>query len=75
MSDSPEILRGPLQQIISDFNQTRYNKVLNFWQKKQQRSFVRKIVSKRRKKVADTKLRIKGKFVTIEQAIKLIGKR
>jgi hypothetical protein len=75
MSDSPEILRGPLQQIISDFNQARYDKVLKFWQKKQQRSFVRKIVSKRRKKVADTKLRIKGKFVTIEQAIKLIGKR
>jgi len=75
MSDSPKILHGPLQQIISDFNQARYIKVLNFWQKKQQRSFVKKIVSKRRKKVADTKLRIKGKFVTIEQAIKLIGKR
>jgi len=75
MSDSPEILRSPLKQIISDFNQARYDKVLKFWQKKQQRSFVRKIVSKRRKKVADTKLRIKGKFVTIEQAIKLIGKR
>ncbi len=32
-------------------------------------------MSKKRKKVADNKLRIQGKFVTIEQAIKLVGKR
>ena len=37
---------------------TRYLKVLAFWDKKQRRSFDKKIVSKKRKKVADNKLRI-----------------
>ena len=49
--------------------------MLKFWLKKQSRSFVKKIVSKKRKKVAHTKLRVKGKFVTAEQAIKMVGKR
>ena len=50
-------------------------KVIRFWEKKHSRSFTKKIISKKRKKVADNKLRISGKFVTIEQAIKLVGKR
>lgn len=56
-------------------NKLRYMKVLKFWEKKSRRCFEKKIVSKKRKKVADNKLRIQGKFVTIEQAIKLVGKR
>ena len=50
-------------------------KVRRFWEKKQRRSFAKKIVSKNRKKVADKKLRIQGKFVSIDQAIRLVGKR
>ena len=53
----------------------RYLKVLHFWDKKARRSFEKKIVSKNRKKIAENKLRIQGKFVTIEQAIKMVGKR
>ena len=53
----------------------RYSKILKFWEKKQRRCFEKKIVSKKMKKVADNKLRIQGKFVSIEQAIKLVGKR
>lgn len=49
--------------------------MIKYWKKKEKRSFNKKIVSKTKKKVADSKLRIKGKFVTIDQAIKLIGKR
>ena len=37
-----------------------------FWKKKERRSYNKKIVSKTKKKVADNKLRIKGKFVTID---------
>ena len=57
------------------FDKERYFKVLKFWKKKERRCYEKKIVCKKRKKVADNKLRIQGKFVTIEQAIKLVGKR
>ena len=46
--------------------QIRYLKIKKYWAKKQSRSFAKKIVSKNRKKIADNKLRIQGKFVTIE---------
>ena len=59
----------------ASFDRVRYKKVVNFWTKKQRRTFDKKIVCKKRKKVADRKLRLKGRFVTIEQAIKLVGKR
>jgi hypothetical protein len=52
----------------------RVAKVLNFWRKKYKAPKLPKM-NKRKQKVANNKLRIKGKFVTVEQAIKLIGKR
>jgi transposase-like protein len=50
---------------------------MRYWAKKYHRSSSEKVVrvNKRKKKVAETKLRVKGKFVTLEQAIKLVGKR
>ena len=48
------------------FLRVRYTKVIKYWKKKERRSFHKKIVSKTKKKVADNKLRIKGKFVTID---------
>jgi hypothetical protein len=47
---------------------------LNFWRKKYKAPKLPKL-NKRKQKVANNKLRIKGKFVTVDQAIKLIGKR
>ena len=50
--------------------------MLRFWRKKQkipQQKLPR--LNRKKQKVANNKLRLKGKFVTVEQAIKLVGKR
>ena len=44
-----------------------------YWAKKRKKTFFKKINYVKRKKVADNKLRIKGRFVTKDQAIKLLG--
>jgi len=51
----------------------RVKKVTTYWARKRERKQNLKIRNARRKKVADKKLRIKGRFVTKEQAIKLLG--
>jgi hypothetical protein len=53
----------------------RVKKVIAFWRKKKREKAINKHVHKRKAKVASKKLRIQGKFVTIEQAIALVGKR
>ena len=53
--------------------------MLTFWRKKQKmvdkKGQPTKVIHKRKSKVANKKLRLHGKFVTVEQATKLIGKR
>jgi len=49
---------------------------LSFWRKKYKVKLNKsKLIHKKKSKVANQKLRINGKFVTVEQAIKLVGKR
>ena len=52
-------------------------RIMRYWAKKHHRATSEKVVrvNKRKKKAAETKLRIKGKFVTFEQAVALVGKR
>ena len=51
----------------------RRRKVVDYWEKKRQKTFGKKVNYKKRKKVAENKLRIKGRFVTKDQAIKMLG--
>ena len=51
----------------------RSQKILNYWNKKRRKTFQKKVNYHKRKRVADNKLRIKGRFVTTEQAIKILG--
>lgn len=46
---------------------------LNIWKKKRRRVWRKKVNYDCRKKVADGRLRIKGKFVTYEQAREQLG--
>lgn len=51
----------------------RAQRVLAFWDRKRRKSFKKKVNYVKRKRVADNKLRIKGRFITPEQAIKVLG--
>lgn len=51
----------------------RRSKVLKFKAKKSRRVWNKKINYDCRKKVADSRLRVKGKFVTKEQACNILG--
>lgn len=75
------LLENNTHQLLSndkaDYNNPdRVAKVLGFWRKKYKMKKVEhKIIHKKKSKVANKKLRVHGKFVTVEQAIKMIGKR
>ena len=47
--------------------------MLAYWMKKRRKFMNVNKISKKKRKVANSKLRIKGKFVTKDQAIKLLG--
>ncbi len=48
-------------------------RVATYWAKKRTKSFDKKIKYQKKKKQADKKIRINGKFVSKKQAISLIG--
>ena len=52
----------------------RQEKLQKYFAKKKRRTFAKKIAYDCRKKVADKRLRIRGRFVTKEQAIAILGR-
>ena len=50
-------------------------KVLSFWGKKKKKFYIKKVNYIKRKKVAEKKLRIKGRFVTKDQAMLILGSK
>jgi UTP-glucose-1-phosphate uridylyltransferase len=58
---------GPLSQI------ERKGKVLRYLNKKENKSSMKKFCYKCRKQVAEKRLRIKGRFVTRQQAFEILG--
>jgi hypothetical protein len=51
----------------------RKRKVLSYWAKKRRMTYEKKVKYSKRKKIADKKLRINGKFVSKKQAIIVLG--
>jgi hypothetical protein len=51
----------------------RRAKVIKYLEKKKRRKYVKRIKYQRRQKVAGNKIRIQGRFVTKEQAMKILG--
>ena len=58
---------GPLTE------EERFRRVLKYWQKKWNKALTSKFIYTCRKQVAEKRLRIKGRFVTKEQAFEILG--
>ena len=58
---------GPLTE------KQRLVKILHYWDKKRVKSQMKKFTYKCRQQVAEKRLRIKGRFVTKEQAFEILG--
>ncbi len=63
---SPIIFGDPFSKYSQE---ERSQRVLTYWGKKRNKSYGQKVNYVKRKKVADKKLRIKGRFITKEQAL------
>ena len=58
---------GPLTE------EERLKRVIRYWQKKWNKALTSKFIYTCRKQVAEKRLRIKGRFVTKEQAFEILG--
>ena len=65
--DSSENFIGPISE------SERRRRVLNYLKKKYNKIFMKKFCYSCRKQVAEKRLRIKGRFVTKEQAFEILG--
>lgn len=70
-SSSTEISTEPA--IPSYADETREDKLRRFLMKRKKRNWIRKVYYDCRKKVADSRLRIKGRFITRVQAEQILG--
>lgn len=70
-SSSTEISTEPI--IPSYVDETRLDKLRRFLLKRKNRNWSRKVYYDCRKKVADSRLRIKGRFITRIQAEQILG--
>jgi len=66
----PQLKQQPLKIGTLTYEERR-NKIRNFLEKRNRRKFVKRISYDCRKRVADKRIRIKGRFVTKEQALAL----
>eukprot|EP00744_Colponema_vietnamica_P001892 GILI01003069.1.p1 GENE.GILI01003069.1~~GILI01003069.1.p1 ORF type:complete len:298 (+),score=67.84 GILI01003069.1:110-1003(+) len=66
-------LKAPSGKVGAYSPESRRRRVLRFWEKKKRRIWDKKISYDCRKRVADARLRIKGRFVTKEQAAVILN--
>jgi hypothetical protein len=73
-TENPRIRRKTNLRIIGTLTpEKRREKIARYLEKRKRRNWHKKISYDCRKKVADHRLRVKGRFVTKEQAIKILG--
>lgn len=72
-SVSANIASAPAHMIGPLTSQERIEKVLRYLDKKRNKSNMKKFCYKCRKQVAEKRLRIKGRFVTRQQAFEILG--
>jgi hypothetical protein len=65
-SDKPKKMMGGLT------SEQRQEKIDRYLEKRRRRSFTKKVAYDCRKKVADQRIRVKGRFVTRKQALELL---
>jgi hypothetical protein len=65
--------KNPLQLIGTLTLKQRKEKIAKYLEKRKKRSWQKKIYYDCRKRVADNRLRVKGRFVTRDQAINILG--
>jgi len=73
VKSSPIVITERVKQVGSLSLSERKKKIDRYLEKRQKRIWEKKIAYDCRKKVADKRLRIKGRFVTREQALNLLG--